>query len=169
MQMRCPLPISRKQTQEPATVVPHLDVALWCFCKMILLSTSPRLMHTQPRSRVTAARRLFFDVYHASFQHPPLAELALTAPVEASRLAGLQGRCTRGRCVHHQRVREQENEAVTAEKLKQGCGETGLNPRSGFITHSLTAMLRNAEIKQEEKKKAQGCEGARRPSEGARR
>lgn len=30
---------------------------------------------------MTAARRLFFNVYHASFQHPPLAELGLTALV----------------------------------------------------------------------------------------
>lgn len=129
---------------------------------MISLVTPPT--HTPLRSNVTAARRVFFNVYHASFQHPPLAELGLTALVEAWRLAGLQGRCTRGDVYTTKGVRGRENKADTAEKLKQGCGETGFKPRSRFITNSLTAMLRNPEIRR------RGGRGrTRRPSEGVRR
>lgn len=118
---------------------------------------------------MTAARRLFFDVYHASFQHPPLAELGLTALVEAWRLAGLQGRCTRRDAYTTRGFREQENKAVTSEKLKQGCGQTGLDPRSRFITCGLTAMFRKPEIRRKRGGGGGGRGRARRPSEGVRR
>lgn len=63
-------------------------------------------------------------------------------------------------CTPAKRSRDKKT-AVAAEKLKQGCGETGLNPRSYFITNSLTAMLRNPEIR-----RRRGRGRARRPSEG---
>lgn len=152
-----------------------MQMSTACFHKLwtlILMCPPPSSPRTQLRSNVTAARRLFFSVYHASFQHPPLAELGLTALVEACRLAGLQGRCTRRRRVHHQRVRggNRKTEQSPLRNSSRGAVKPGLNPRSRFITYSLTAMFGNPQIRWRGGGGGGGCtEGASRPSEGVRR
>lgn len=124
--------------QKPATVVPHLDGFI-VFLQNDLATPAPPnptpTTRTQLRSNVTAARRLFFNVYHASFQHPPLAELGLTALVEAWRSAGLQGRLYETSTRSPPEVPGNRNtRRPPVRNSSRGAVEPGLDPRSRFTT-----------------------------------